>query len=76
MEQHGVTVDSWPWLGDGGRHAWDSAANDRGAPARAAAFDYDAAERPLWAFDNHALRSQPAFADPEGPANKELMLGR
>jgi hypothetical protein len=75
MEQHGVTVDSWPWGGDGGRHAWDSAAKDHGAPAAAAFFDYDAAERPLWAFDNHALRSQPAFADPEGPANKQLMLG-
>lgn len=75
MEQHGVKVDSWPWVSDFGRHAWDSAAKDHGKPPRAAAFDYDAAERPLWAFDNHALRSQPAYADPEGPANKELMLG-
>jgi len=38
-------------------------------------FQYAKAKRPYWAFLNHALKSQPAFRDPEGKANLRLMLG-
>ena len=77
MEEHGVRVDGWPWLDAAvERHAWDGEAHDHAPPAGAKLFDYDKAAQPLWAYNNHALRSQGDYADPEGPANKRLMLGR
>lgn len=38
-------------------------------------FQYGKAKRPYWAYLNHALKSLPAFRDPEGKANLRLMLG-
>ena len=76
MEQHGVAVDTWPWADTREAHAWDGEAKDHPPPSTATAYDYDQSEAPLWAFNNHALRSQAGYADPDGPANKQLMLGR
>jgi hypothetical protein len=79
MRQAGIRMDDWPgvvtphaWGPDGRDHYNGSAA---AAAMAAAAFHYTQAERPYWAFINHALRSQPIFYNPEGVANKRLMRG-
>jgi len=77
MEKHGVAVDSWPGVYAPEHHAWGRDAKDHYAtPKDPEFFDYDSAARPYWAFDNHAMRSLPAYKDPEGVANKQLMLGK
>ncbi len=38
-------------------------------------FVYGKAAQPAWAFDNQALHSIPGYEDPEGPANRALLLG-
>ena len=76
MEKHGVAVDSWPWLYSPEHHDWGRDAKDHyQTPKDPEDFDYDKAAQPYWAFDNHAMRSLPEYKDPEGPANKQLMLG-
>ena len=74
MQKHGVLVDSWPWA-ERPRHDWGRDAKDHYASPKVDQFDYDKAANPYWSFNNHAMRSLPEYKDPEGPANKQLMLG-
>jgi len=77
MEKHGVAVDSWPWIYSPKHHKWGRDAKDHyTTPKDPEFFDYDKAARPFWAYENHAMRSLPAYKDPEGKANKQLMLGQ
>ena len=62
----------WRKSGRGGYDGWDH----YNASAARLAFNYSRARHPAWAADNHAMRSQPEFWDPEGPANLGLVSGR
>ena len=81
LEGRGVVVSAWPGVDGPGpprRHRWGADGRDTyNATAHARpAFDYSRSRRPAWAADNHAMRSQPAYRDPDGPANVGLVDGR
>jgi hypothetical protein len=79
LREAGIHMNDWPrestpheWGPDGRDHYNSSRVEAQAAEHK---FFYSHAERPYWAFINHALRSQPLFANPEGEANMHLMRG-
>ena len=78
LEGKGVVVSAWPGVEERPRrHWWGYDGWDHyNASAARPAFNYSRARHPAWAADNHAMRSQPEFWDPEGPANLGLVSGR
>ena len=79
MEGRGVVVSAWPGVeSHPPRHMWGYDGRDRYNRTAAAArpvFNYSRAQHPYLAYNNHAMRSQPEFFDPEGPANRRLVTG-
>jgi hypothetical protein len=84
LQSHGFVIDSWPWIDTGHHHNWGTDGVDHDKSSRSThqgnwsvpeEYNYWRSRRPFWAFDNHAMRSQPEYYDPDGPANVRLMRG-
>jgi hypothetical protein len=78
MESRGIVVSAWPGMESHSHsHSWgyDSENYYSGHHYTRPLFNYSGAQHPYWAYNNHAMRSQPEFFDPDGTANKRLVLG-
>jgi hypothetical protein len=80
MEGRGIVVSAWPGMESQSsrhRHSWgyDGENYYSGHHYTRPLFNYSGAQHPYWAYNNHAMRSQPEFFDPDGLANQRLVHG-